>query len=186
MSKSTNRDHYAPVIKAWATAPVKLGPVPTEANFAVAHAFAPRGAGKQSLGFAMALRPQGMTVDQMLHAALLYDQHTGAPAPRGTPCRNQFKLPQVCGEIERPAGAPRGAIAFTLTAKGKARLDRQAQLIAAKAPAAPTKAAKAKAPKAVKVARKANKAKAAPTVAPTAENAPAATAEASSAIVASN
>ena len=153
--KTTNKSHYAQVLAHWRDSPVKLGPPSTEQQFATAHSFAPRGAGKQSLGFAMALRDCGMTRPQMLHAAHLYDVHTGSPTPRGTPCLNQFTIPVQCGELE--AGLTKGLIKYTLTPKGEARLARTAQLLAAKAPPAPVKAPKAKA---VKVRAKANKAKA--------------------------
>lgn len=151
MAKATNRSHYAPVIDQWSKSPVKLGPVPSEQHFTIAHAFAPRGAGKQSLGFAMALRDGGMTRDQMLFAANLYDVAMGKPAPKGTTCLNQFKVPTACGELS--GGNQAGVIKYTLTPKGQARLDRASSLKGAGVATDEAKPVKASAPKAPKAKR---------------------------------
>lgn len=141
MATTSNRAFYAAVLAKWATSPVKLGPQPTEANFATAHQFGRPG--KQSLGFAMALRDCGMTRAQMKQAAYLYDE-------KATTCFNHINDYVVAGTFTRDMNAPNKALKITLSDKGTATL--AARAAAATVTADKPVAAKAAKPKAVKKA----------------------------------
>lgn len=143
MTKVSNRSHYTHVLDQWSKAPVKLGPQPTEAQFAIAHVFGRPG--KQALGIAMALRDDGMTSAQMLAASALDD---GNP----TPCRNKLGLLVTNGMFTRDA-AGNGVIKLTLAPRGqqwadnKAKAASDATVAAGEVKGKAARVAKAKAPK---------------------------------------
>ena len=162
MAKATNRSHYAHVLDQWAKAPVKLGPQPTEAQFATAHVFGRPG--KQALGIAMALRDCGMTSPQMLAASALDD---GNP----TPCRNKLGLLVTNGMFARDA-AGNGVIKLSLAPRGQQWVDQRAKAGSDVAVAADeVKATKARGAKA-KPAKRASKPRKAAEVVPVADATP--------------
>lgn len=143
---TTNKSFYAATLAKWATSPVKLGPQPSEAQFATAHQFGRPG--KQSLGFAMALRDCGMTRGQMKQSAYLYDE-------KATTCFSHINDYVVAGTFTRDMNAPNKALKITLSDKGvktlEARAAAQAATVTADKPAA--KVAKGKAVKAKRASK---------------------------------
>jgi hypothetical protein len=131
MAKLTHKSRYltatgANLFDQWAKSPVKLGPVPTEAQLGVVHTFK-RGGGKESVTMAMALRDCGVSVEQMLGASALFD---GNP----TASRNTIDKFIKAGMFE--GGWQGGVCHITLAPRGKAWVDAKAKA-ALEAPAKP-------------------------------------------------
>jgi len=125
MAKLTHKSRYltstgANLFDQWAKSPVKLGPVPTEAQLGVVHTFK-RPGGKESLGMAMALRDCGMTAAQMTAASSLFD---GNP----TTCRNTIAKFIAAGMFT--GGTNGGVIKIELAPRGKAWVDAKAKAAA--------------------------------------------------------
>lgn len=144
MSKTTNRGFYSNVWAGWQTK--VMGPQPTEAQLATAHAFGRPG--KQSMALAMYLRDTGATGAQVKLVSALFD------GKNTTHLNKVFGSGGLCatGHFERDGAA--AGYKVNLTAKGADFIKRHAAVVDA-VEAKPKAKAKGNV---AKISRKRNKA----------------------------